>query len=171
MFLVPNVPTQKLIKISIAEQRLIVLQGKQTLLDCTISTAKQGAGELNGSGKTPRGWHEVVAKIGQHQPLNAVFVGRRPTGEIYTDALAQKQPERDWILTRILWLRGLEVGKNRLHKVDSMRRYIYIHGTADTEPMGVAQSHGCIRMRNVDILNLFALVAAKTPVLIQEERF
>ncbi|BBP43504.1 hypothetical protein THMIRHAT_12500 [Thiosulfativibrio zosterae] len=107
------------------------------------------------------------AKIGQDEPLNAVFKGRRPTGEIYTPALGQAYPNRDWILTRILWLSGTEKGKNRLGSVDTMQRYIYIHGTPDTEPMGIALSHGCIRMRNSDLVKLFDLIAVGTPVVIE----
>lgn len=131
-----------------------------------VSTALNGPGERNGSGCTPRGEHEVRAKIGAGVPINAVFVARRPTGEIYSEALARRFPDRDWILTRILWLSGCEPGKNRLGNVDSMRRFIYIHGTPDSEPMGIARSHGCIRMRNHDICELFDLVSAGTPVTI-----
>ena len=133
-----------------------------------ISSALNGAGEQNGSGCTPRGLHLIRAKIGAGAPVCAVFRGRRPTGEVWTPALAGTHPERDWILTRILWLSGTEPGKNRLGDQDSMRRYIYIHGTPDTEPMGVARSHGCIRMRNADILELFELVDTGTPVEIRE---
>lgn len=168
-FVAPSSTT--FIKISLSEQRLILVKNGLVLINCLVSTAKNGAGEQFGSEQTPRGWHEVVAKIGNHQPVNTVFVARRPSGEIYSPELAQKQPNRDWILTRILWLRGLQVGKNRLHDVDSMRRYIYIHGTPDSEPMGVEKSHGCIRMRNTDMLALFDAIEAKTPVLIQQEQF
>lgn len=131
-----------------------------------VSTALNGAGECNGSGCTPRGKHYVRAMIGADQPLNTVFVGRRPTGEILTPELAARYPERDWILTRILWLCGLEPGRNRLGSVDSFRRFIYIHGTPDTEPMGIPESHGCIRMRNDQVAELFAQVPSGTPVYI-----
>jgi lipoprotein-anchoring transpeptidase ErfK/SrfK len=114
-----------------------------------------GAGEQDGTEKTPRGLHEVRAKIGAGAPVGAVFAGRRPTGEICTSELMRKEPDRDWILTRILWLRGLEVGKNRLGDVDSMRRYIYIHGTPYADEIGRTASHGCIRMRNADVIELF----------------
>jgi lipoprotein-anchoring transpeptidase ErfK/SrfK len=96
-----------------------------------------------------------------------VFVGRRPTGEIWSEALTREHPERDWILTRILWLSGLEKGFNRLGDVDTMRRYIYIHGMPDSEPCGVPASIGCIRMRNADIIELFDRVAVGTPVIIE----
>jgi lipoprotein-anchoring transpeptidase ErfK/SrfK len=124
----------------------------------SVSTAKKGAGETNGSFCTPRGRHIVRAKIGAGQPLNAVFVRRRPTGEVWTPGLHAAYPGRDWILTRILWLSGCEVGRNRLGDVDTMRRYIYIHGSPDLVEMGKPGSIGCVRMRNRDILELFEAV-------------
>jgi len=130
----------------------------------SVSTSSRGLGEKNGSLCTPRGRHIVRAKIGAGQPLGAVFVRRRPTGEVWTPELHEKHPGRDWILTRILWLSGREPGRNRLGDVDTMRRYIYIHGTPDTAQMGVPGSIGCIRMRNRDIAELFELVAPYTPV-------
>jgi lipoprotein-anchoring transpeptidase ErfK/SrfK len=131
-----------------------------------VSTSKYGAGEENGSLKTPRGRHRIRARIGAGYPLGAVFVGRRPTGEIWSEALARAHPERDWILTRILWLSGLEPGCNRFGQVDTMRRYIYIHGMPDSEPCGTPGSIGCIRMRNADIVELFDRVAVGTTVVI-----
>jgi lipoprotein-anchoring transpeptidase ErfK/SrfK len=133
-----------------------------------VSTALNGVGEKSGSGCTPRGLHIIRAKIGESLPLNSVFVGRRFTGEIYTPDLAKRHPKRDWILTRILWLSGKEPSRNRLGSVDSMQRYIYIHGTPDTEPMGVPLSHGCVRMRNLDVIELFDLVPVGTELLIEE---
>lgn len=135
----------------------------------SISTAANGAGCEKDSGCTPLGEHIVRAKIGAGAPLNTVFVGRRPTGEILSPELAAQYPQRDWILTRILWLSGAQVGKNRLGNVDSMQRYIYIHGTPDTEPMGQPCSHGCVRMRNQDVIELFDLVDVGTPVLIRAD--
>jgi lipoprotein-anchoring transpeptidase ErfK/SrfK len=132
-----------------------------------VSTSKHGVGELNGSLKTPRGRHRIRAKIGAGCAAGTVFVGRRPTGEIYSAALARQYPERDWILTRILWLSGLEPGRNRFGDRDTMRRYIYIHGMPDSEPCGEPGSIGCIRMRNADIVDLFDRVGAGTAVLIQ----
>ena len=133
-----------------------------------ISTSKNGAGEQNGSYCTPRGRHIVRAKIGAGRPLNTVFVERRPTGEVYSPELARSFPKRDWILTRILWLSGCEPGYNRLGKVDTMRRAIYIHGSPDSAEMGKPGSHGCIRMRNEDLVELFDLVPVRTPVEIRE---
>jgi lipoprotein-anchoring transpeptidase ErfK/SrfK len=129
-----------------------------------VSTARNGAGEMYGSFCTPRGLHVVRAKIGAGVPINTVFVGRRPTGEIYMPELGAKFPGRDWMLTRLLWLSGCEVGRNRLGKVDTMRRYIYIHGSPDSVEMGKPGSIGCIRMRNADLLQLFDCVPVGTQV-------
>ena len=133
-----------------------------------VSTARNGPGECLGSGCTPRGRHCIRLRIGANCPENTVFVGRRPTGELYGPTLAAHAPERDWILTRILWLTGLEPGRNRGGQVDTLRRFIYIHGCPDTEPMGIPRSHGCIRMRNRDLLELFDRVCNGTLVLIRE---
>lgn len=157
-------PTGDLIEVTISEQLLRYRRGDQTLMDVAISTASNGPGEQFGSECTPRGKHYIRAKIGAACPVNTVFIGRRPTGEIYQPELKQQSPQRDWILTRILWLCGMEPGKNRLGKVDTMRRYIYIHGCPDEDTMGVPGSHGCIKMRNADILQLFELVSAGTQV-------
>ena len=132
-----------------------------------VSTAKNGPGEKNGSFCTPRGKHIVRAKIGAGQPPGTVFVRRRPTGEVWTPELHAKYPGRDWMLTRILWLSGREPGFNRLGDVDTMRRYIYIHGSPDTAEMGKPGSIGCVRMRNRDIVELFDRVAPYTPVEIR----
>jgi len=156
------------IRISISDQTLTALENDQIALVYSVSTALNGPGEQFGSEQTPRGSHYIRAHIGADQPLNAVFVGRRPTGEIYSQALADAYPNRDWILSRILWLCGRDPGKNRGGKVDSMRRYIYIHGTPDTEPMGIAKSHGCVRMRNQDVIELFDWVPDFCPVDIIE---
>lgn len=131
-----------------------------------ISSAKNGTGQQNGSFCTPLGKHVIRAKIGAGQPVNTVFVKRRPTGEIYSAELEQQNPQRDWILTRILWLSGCEPGFNRLGNVDTMRRYIYIHGSPDRVEMGKPGSIGCIRMRNRELLELFDLVEVGTPVQI-----
>ena len=153
--------------LNLCEQRLY-LSSNCGDISYEVSTALNGAGEANGSGCTPRGEHLIRAKIGAGMPMNAVFVGRRFTGEIYSEALAEQYPTRDWILTRILWLSGLQKGVNRLGCVDTMRRYIYIHGTPDSEPMGVPVSHGCIRMRNRDIIELFDKVPVGTRLVIEE---
>lgn len=145
--------------VSISQQTLTVLNAQSEIIaQFSISTAANGAGCQKNSGCTPLGRHIVRAKIGEGAPLNAVFVGRRPTGEICTPELMQQFPERDWIMTRILWLSGTELGVNRLGDVDTMQRYIYIHGTPDSNAMGVIGSHGCIRMRNTDVVQLFDMV-------------
>jgi lipoprotein-anchoring transpeptidase ErfK/SrfK len=157
------------ININIRSQQLDLYDDNGNLIKSyPISSAKNGVGEQNGSYCTPRGRHIVRARIGAGQPVNAVFVERRPTGETYSPALAAQFPGRDWILTRILWLSGREPGYNRLGKVDTMRRAIYIHGSPDTAEMGKPGSHGCIRMRNQDVVELFDLVPPGTPVEITE---
>ena len=153
------------IEISIPRQTLVLRDGKRRVVKTySVSTAKKGPGEKNGSLQTPRGRHIVRARIGAGQPLNAVFVRRRPTGEVWSPELHGQYPGRDWILTRILWLSGCEPGRNRLGDVDTMRRYIYIHGSPDSAEMGKPGSIGCIRMRNADIVELFDLVVPYTPV-------
>ncbi len=155
------------IEISIAEQTLRLFdEGGACLRIWSVSTAANGAGEREGSGCTPRGRHVVRARIGAGAPPGAVFRGRRPTGEVWSPELAAQHPERDWILSRILWLSGCEPGFNRLGEVDTMRRYIYIHGTPNDQPMGVPLSHGCVRMRNADVIELFERVPVGTEVLI-----
>lgn len=153
------------ITISIPEQRLRLTDDSGAeLKSYPVSTALNGPGEIRDSGCTPRGKHIIRAKIGAGCAENTVFVGRRATGEIYSPALGEQFPRRDWMLSRILWLSGCEVGFNRLGNCDSMQRYIYIHGTPDTEPMGEPRSHGCVRMRNTDVIELFDLVPVGMPV-------
>lgn len=156
--------------ISVARQLMTVIDDDgRVLREYPVSTAKAGVGEVSGSYRTPRGSHVVRAKIGAGQPVNAVFVRRRPTGERWTPELAERFPGRDWILTRILWLSGCEPGRNRLGCVDTMRRYVYIHGSPDTAEMGMPGSHGCVRMRNADIVELFDLVPCYAAVEITED--
>lgn len=159
------------IEISLADQRLRLLENETLLAEYPVSTGLNGAGEQDGSGCTPRGHHRIDACIGAHEPLNSVFVGRVPTGEVYDAELAAAHPDRDWVLSRILWLDGQEEGINRGEGVDSKQRYIYIHGTPDSEPMGEPQSHGCVRMRNDDLIELFDQVGVGTEVWIQESNF
>ena len=158
------------IHVSVADQTLRLVDEVGTLL-CAypISTALAGVGEVFGSFQTPRGQHIIRAKIGAGLPENTVFVRRRPTGEVWTPELGQQHPGRDWILTRILWLSGCVPGFNRLGCVDTMRRYIYIHGSPDLAEMGVPGSHGCVRMRNADIVDLFERVPCYTAVDITED--
>ena len=156
--------------VSVARQSMSLLDDLgEVVREYAISTAKAGVGEVSGSYQTPRGQHLIRAKIGAGEPENTVFVRRRPTGELWTPELTLAFPGRDWILTRILWLSGCEPGRNRLGCVDTMRRYVYIHGSPDTAEMGVPGSHGCIRMRNADIVQLFDLVPCYTAVEIAED--
>lgn len=157
-----------LLHISLADQCLYGFANGQLVLRLGVSTALNGPGEQNGSGCTPRGLHQVRAKIGEGLPVGAVLRGRRWTGEVWSEALSEQFPKRDWILTRILWLSGCEPGRNRLGAVDTFRRYVYLHGTPDTEPMGVPLSHGCIRLRNLDVLELFPRVPVHCAVHIDE---
>ena len=140
--------------------------GGKLLRSYLVSTGANGVGEENGSFCTPRGRHVILAKIGAGQPQNAVFVQRRPTGEVYTPELGAAHPGRDWILARILWLSGQEPGYNRWGSCDTMRRYVYIHGTPDSTPLGRPGSRGCVRMRNAELVELFDLVKAGTEVRI-----
>jgi L,D-transpeptidase YbiS len=153
------------IRISVKNQTLTYSHGDKTLV-YPVSTALNGTGETKGSNQTPLGEHIIRAKIGGECPSLAVFVGRRWTGEIYSTQLAAQEPNRDWILTRILWLSGIELGKNRGGSCDTMRRYIYIHGTSEEDQIGQPVSQGCIRMRNKDVLSLYDLVTPGTPVII-----
>lgn len=154
--------------IGIANQQLCLLENGRILKCYPVSTAKNGPGQLRGSECTPTGRHRIRAKIGAGAPINSVFVGRRPTGEIYGPELAARHPGRDWILSRILWLGGLEPGFNRYGEVDTGWRYIYIHGSPDEWGLGKPESHGCIRMRNADVIELFDSIDAGCPVLLHE---
>lgn len=154
------------IHISISQQTLTLFKYHTALHTYPISSSINGTGNQENSGCTPLGAHRIKLKIGEDCPINSVFVGRRATGEIYTPALAKNHPERDWILSRILWLQGSELDLNRGKNIDSLKRYIYIHGTPDTEPMGIPKSCGCIRMRNHDIIELFTQVQNGTTVSI-----
>lgn len=161
-------PLDQIIDIDISKQRLKLKAGERTLLDAPVSTGLRGAGEVMDSERTPRGWHVVCEKIGEGAPMNTVFVGRRPTGELYTPNLRTEHPGRDWILTRILWLSGTETGRNLNGNVDSRERYIYIHGCPADAGVGAPGSRGCIRMRNEQIIELFNRVKVGTRVYIHE---
>ncbi len=155
------------ILVDIGEQRLRLMEGARVLARYPVSTGANGVGERRGSGCTPRGLHRVRIRIGAGCPSGTVFRGRRPTGEVYDAALAAAWPDRDWILTRILWLTGCQPGRNRGACLDTLRRFIYIHGTPDSEPMGEARSHGCIRMHSRELIELFDQTPAGTPVEIR----
>ena len=156
----------KTIDVDIDKQKLTLLQGEYVIAEYAISTAKNGAGQKNGSECTPLGLHIIDSKIGSNIEENTVFIAREATGEIFSEELRQNNPERDWILTRILWLNGLEEGKNKGGDVDTMSRYIYIHGCPDQDSFSQPSSHGCVKMRNKDIVELFVNVDEGTQVLI-----
>ncbi|NEV61343.1 L,D-transpeptidase [Thiorhodococcus minor] len=155
---------ERRIRIDVPDQVLTLFQGSRVLARYPVSTGLNGVGEANGSGCTPRGLHLVRLRIGDGCPMGAVFRGRRPTGEVYDARLGAAYPGRDWILTRILWLTGCEPGRNRGGRFDTLRRYIYIHGCPDSEPMGVPRSHGCIRMHSRELVDLFERTPRGTPV-------
>jgi lipoprotein-anchoring transpeptidase ErfK/SrfK len=161
-------PPATYLRVSIPRQAMELIENGKVIHVYPVSTARNGPGERQGSHCTPRGWHRIRAKIGAGLPLNTVFVGRRPTGEIHDAGLAARFPERDWILTRILWLGGLEPGFNRYRDVDTTWRYIYIHGSPDDGVTGEPASHGCIRMRSGDVADLFERVGVGTRVLVEE---
>jgi lipoprotein-anchoring transpeptidase ErfK/SrfK len=160
------------IQISISDQTLSLFDENNRLKQYSISTAKNGVGEEKDSECTPRGKHIITEKIGEDCEQNSVFVGRIATGEIYEPALRELHPERDWILTRILWLSGMEEGKNKGQlkgmNLDSHDRYIYIHGSPDDVAMGLPGSRGCIRMRNTEVIELFDLIDVGIKVIICE---
>lgn len=157
----------QLIFVSTAKQEMSCYKNDRLEYSYSVSTGKNGVGEVINSECTPRGWHQVFSLIGSALPINSVFVQRKWSGEIYNKELAQAYPNRDWILTRIIQLDGLEEGRNKGGEVDSLRRYIYIHGTPDTNPMGEPLSHGCIRLRNNDIIELMNWIDLKTLVCIE----
>jgi L,D-transpeptidase YbiS len=157
------------IEISLAQQTLRLLSVKGLLKEYPVSSAKNGAGEIMDSECTPRGRHIIAEKIGEDCAINSVFVGRQATGEIYEPILRDNYPERDWILTRILWLRGIEPGRNMDGNVDSYERYIYIHGAPDDVDMTICGSRGCVRLGNEDVIDLFNRVSEGTAVTINED--
>lgn len=160
--------TNKILYISITQQEMTCFENNELCSTYKISTGKNGYGEKKDSGCTPRGWHSVYSIIGLEYPVNSVLVGRVWTGELYSEQLAAQFPERDWILTRIIQLDGLEPGRNKGGNVDTLERYIYIHGTPDSTPLGIPGSKGCIRMNNQDVINLASWINTETLVSIQQ---
>lgn len=157
----------KLIFISVQQQTMNCFEEEQLLFTYLISTGKNGVGEMINSERTPRGWHKIHSIIGLENDTNSVFIARKWSGEIYSETLAQQEPGRDWILTRILQLDGMEPGRNKGGNVDSLSRYIYIHGTPDSTKLGVPGSRGCIRMRNNEIIHLANWASTSTLVHIE----
>jgi len=157
------------IKISISKQQLLLFDGENIVRKYSVSTAKNGTGERKNSECTPLGEHIIAEKIGHDAKQNSVFVGRVETNELYDLKMRDLYPDRDWILTRILWLSGTEEGKNKGNDVDSYNRYIYIHGSPEDTKMGKPGSRGCIRMCNSDVIELFKLVSVGTIVTITKK--
>ena len=151
--------------VSIADQSLSLNSHKEDIT-YPVSTAKLGPGEEKNSYCTPRGKHIIRAKIGINASRGEIFKSRRATGEVFSKN-KHNDKNNDWILTRILWLSGIEKGKNRLGNVDTMQRYIYIHGIPDEFSLNIPRSKGCINMNNDDVIELFDLVDIGTSVLIQ----
>ena len=154
----------KTIEVSILNQNLELLEPNNSII-YQVSTSIYGPGELKNSHCTPIGKHIIRAKIGEGQPIGMIFKGRRPTGKIFNKK--DNNQSGDWILTRILWLSGLEIEKNRLGGVDTMQRYIYIHGVPDHYKLGIPRSIGCVNMYNEDIIDLFNRVEVGTEVNIR----
>ncbi|KTD50991.1 L,D-transpeptidase [Legionella quateirensis] len=161
------IKNNKTLFISIAQQEMKGFENESLAFTYQVSTGKKGAGEIKNSECTPRGWHRVYSIIGLEHQINSVLVAREWTGEIYSEQLAEQFPDRDWILTRIIQLEGLEPGKNKGGNVDTLERFIYIHGTPDSTKLGTPGSHGCIRLNNRSVIDLANWVATDTLVYIQ----
>lgn len=151
-----------------AEQRLCLVRADgEIIAGYPVSTAANGLGCEDGSNKTPIGAHRIAERIGQGEPLGRVFRARVPTAEIAEiSADPDYRSPEDLITTRILWLEGLEEGVNRGPGVDSHDRYIYVHGTPEEGRIGAPASHGCIRMRNADVIDLFSRINGNTAIYI-----
>lgn len=144
-----------LLLVDVSSQRLVVSHSGIVKSVYAVSTAKAGEGSLSGSGKTPLGWHHVTDWIGEGAPPGQVFAARRPTEEVIPRSGWSSEQSKDKVLSRIMWLSGLERGVNYGGDVDSRSRFIYLHGTNQEHLIGTKASHGCIRLRNDDVLELF----------------
>ncbi len=160
-------PNARLIVVQVNEQCLSLYQHGRLQHSWPVSTAKNGIGNRPNSYQTPVGAHRIDEKIGDGAKPGTVFSGRVATGQIIDVTTGNINPDLDLITSRILWLTGMEPGINQGGSVDSHRRYIYIHGTADEAHIGQPVSQGCIRMRNDDVIELFDLVETGTLVLIE----
>ena len=161
-----NIFTDEIIYVSIKKQTLYHIQHKRIIREYTISTSSYGIGSRNGSNKTPIGLHSVKEKYGDKTPINGIMVSRVFYGNIATIYNDETKSKTDDITSRILWLEGLEKGKNKGKGIDSFNRYIYIHGTSEEGRLGKPASHGCIRMKNKEVIDLYKLVEVGTLVLI-----
>ena len=161
-----NIFTDEIIYVSIKKQTLYHIQHKRIIREYTISTSSYGIGSRNGSNKTPIGLHSVKEKYGDKTPINGIMVSRVFYGNIATIYNDETKSKTDDITSRILWLEGLEKGKNKGKGIDSFNRYIYIHGTSEEGRLGKPASHGCIRMKNKEVIDLYKLLEVGTLVLI-----
>ena len=155
------------ILVDISEQRLYLKSGEQTLVSYPISTSKYGEGSKENSFKTPLGNHIIKEKIGENAPINTIFISRINTKNIASIENKPKNTENDYVTSRIMWLEGEENGVNKGPGIDSYERYIYIHGTHEEGLIGVKASHGCIRMFNVDVIDLYDRIHNGTKVIIR----
>ncbi len=161
-------PQGRVIVVDISRQLLSLYQDDKCLHSWPVSTSARGSGNRMDSLQTPLGAHRIAEKIGADSPANTIFKGRQDCGELANITQRPEPTGEDLITSRILWLKGIEPGKNLDGDVDSQQRYIYIHGTAEEGLIGQAVSHGCIRMRNADVIELFALVDPETLVYITD---
>lgn len=162
----PNLGFNNFIYVGIKRQKLYYIENGKLALEFDISTAKNGAGNRKGSEKTPIGLHEIRHKIGENVPLGGVFNHKKFNNQTANINHTETAIETDYILTRIMSLKGLEDGVNKGKDVDSYARAIYIHGTADEGLIGKPASHGCVRMKNEEIIELFNSVDEGTKVIL-----
>mgnify|MGYP001378656138 CR=1 FL=1 len=167
----PNYSTEQVVVIDASNQKLLLIEKGQVTHRWVISTAEAGLGSRKGSNQTPLGAHRLAQKIGDGAPLGTVFKARQNTGRIAKILTAPgARSGEDNVTTRIMWLDGLEPGLNKGDMVDSYQRFIYIHGTDEEGRLGAPASHGCIRMRNQDVIDLYDRVREDTLVFIAERR-
>ena len=155
------------IEVDISEQRLYLIENSLIKASYPISTSKYGEGSIENSFKTPLGKHSIKEMIGEEAEINTIFTSRINTKRSATIIDQFEDTDNDYVTSRIMWLDGEEDGLNKGGNVDSFRRYIYIHGTHEEGLIGTKASHGCIRMFNYDVIELFKLVNIGTKVLIR----
>lgn len=162
-----KVGAQRAVWVCVDQQMFRIIENGDVIWQAQCSTAANGTGSQSGSYKTPLGWHRVAEKYGSRAAWGQEFVARRPTRTVWQPG---DDTEKDMVLTRILWLDGLEPGRNKGGEVDSYHRYIYIHGTNGEEDIGTPASMGCVRLLNDDVIEAYELIPVDTRVLITEGR-
>jgi len=160
-------PSGRIILVDVPQQSLSLYEHDQCLQSWPVSTASRGCGNDRDSLKTPLGAHRIAEKIGAGCQAHTIFKAREDTGCLADVIMQAHSGDEDLITSRILWLKGIEAGKNLNGDVDTQQRYIYIHGTPEEGLIGQPVSHGCIRMRNRDVIELFELVEVETLVFIK----